>query len=303
MMNILDQIDTMEPWIISHGRCPVCKETATWFTVDFDGKGMCKECFQKKLEIALIRESIGQWTWERYSVSLSSLGFMKDRLLALIHFAGFQTMERLPGLLVENLGFDSAHPLAWYVRQKAYEACCYFTDNGKILETILRLEEYGSWQQRANMVKVVHELAPNNPGVQQFIARMVADISPNVRSHVANTIRDDKKTWAKTLFQKLRFDNNPLVREACQMEIKNLDTSMEEKTSQRTRQTRPLKMQTPSHNRTEMMIKRFGAFTLSEKVYELYLSHIPDLLDKKEYGANTLAALKMNNKEDRKSVV
>lgn len=296
-MNILDQVDTMAPWIISHGRCPVCKETATWFTVDFDGKGMCKECFQKKLEVALIRESIDQWAWERYSVSLSSLGFMKDRLLALIHFAGFQTMERLPGLLVENLGFDSVHPLAWYVRQKAYEACCYFQDNEKILETILGLEKYGSWQQKANMVKVVYQFAPNNPGVQQFIARMVTDASPNVRSHVADTIRNDKKTWAKTLFQKLRFDKNPLVLEACQMGISNPEISMEEKISQRTRQARPLKMKTPSHNRTEMMIKRYCAFAFPEKVYELYLSHIPDLLDKKEYDANTLAALKMNTKD------
>ena len=297
MMSFLDQIDTMTPWIISHERCPVCKKTVIWFTGDYDGMAMCKECFQKSLEVALIRESIGQWTWELYSVSLSSLGFMKDRLLALIHFAGFQTMERLPGLLVENLGFDSAHPLAWYVRQKAYEACCYFPDNEKILETIQGLEKYGSWQQKANMVKVVYELAPNNPGVQQFIARMVADISPNVRSHVADTIRNDKKTWAKALFQKLWFDKNPLVREACQMGIKNPDASMEEKISQRTRQNSPFKMQTPSYNRTEMMIKRYCAFAFPEKVYELYLSHVPDLLDKKEYDANTLAALKMNTKD------
>ncbi|OQY51688.1 MAG: hypothetical protein B6230_04290 [Desulfobacteraceae bacterium 4572_89] len=296
-MMSLDYIDEMEPWVITHGRCPVCKKTATRFTSNTSGKQKCMNCFHKALETRLIREDISQWTWERFSLSLSSLGSMKDRLIALIHFSVFQSVERLPKLLVENLGFDSPHPLAWYARQKAYEASIYFQDSGKILKTILGLQKFISWQQKANMVKVCYGIDSSSPDVKLFITQMASDSSPNVRCHVADTIKDDKQAWVKTLFRKLCFDNNPLVREACRMVIKGntaANGGRQGSGENRKLSRQPIKKQKPSYNRTEKFISMYCVFAMPKKIYEQYLSHIPDLLDKKKYKEKDLAALRIN---------
>lgn len=299
-MKSLDYIDEMEPWAINHGICPVCRKTATWFTNSISGKQKCMDCFHKALETRLIREDISQWTWERFSLSLSSLGSMKDRLSALIHFADFHTMERLPELLVENLGLDSPHPLAWYARQKAYEACIYFRDNGKLLKTIFGIQNFTSWQQKANMVKVCYGIDSSHTGVELFIIQMASDSSPNVRSHVAVTIKDDKQVWAKNLYRKLCLDNNPLVREACRIEIKDKNTSSGQNQGSlesRKFSPKPAKKQKSSYNRTEMFISRSCDFAMPKKIYAEYLSHIPDLLDKKKYKEKDLAALKINTED------
>jgi len=296
-MMSLEYIDEMEPWAINHGKCPVCKKTATRFTRDTSGKQKCMDCFHKALEARLIREDISQWTWERFSLSLSSLGSMKDRLIALIHFTIFQTMERLPELLVENLGFDSDHPLAWYARQKAYEACIYFRDKEKILKTILGVQKFTCWQQKANIIKVGYGIDSSNPDVKLLIAQMASDSSPNVRGHVADTIKDDKQVWAKTLFRNLCFDNNPLVREACGIGIKDntAGNGGKQGSGETRRLTRhPDKKQKPSYNRTEKFISMYCEFAMPKKIYEQYLSHIPDLLDKKKYKEKDLAELTIN---------
>jgi hypothetical protein len=295
----LDRIDEMEPWSISHGRCPVCKKIATRFT-NSRGKLNCMDCFQKQLEVRLIREDISLWTWERFSLSLSSLGSMKDRLTALIHFTTFQTMERLPEFLIENLGFDSVHPLAWYARQKAYEACLYFRDKEKILKTLLNIKKYTSWQQKANVAKAGYGIDPSSPIVKQIVIQMALDLSPNVRSHVADTIKGDKQVWAKTLFKKLSFDNNPLVREACRIGIKdptaapNANQGFMEKRKIR---SQPLKKQKYSYNQTEMLVLRHFDLAMPEKVFELYLSHIPDNMDKDQYTEKELASLAISTED------
>lgn len=280
---------------MGHKSCPVCNDMATQFVGTLKGVHTCRNCFQEYLETQLIRANIKEWSWERFSLALSVLGTMQDRLLALIHFRRFQGVDRVPGLLVENLGFESVHPLSQYARQKAYEACVFFTDRQKMLEIILALTEYSSWQQKANLVMVAHEIDPSHSKVQQFIIHIGNDPSPTVRSHVVETIRNDKAIWAKKLFQKLKADPNPLVREACQRTGKNL-------VRLKPRQVKPIKIKPvgtpkPSYTRHESIILRNVNFELQEKIYERYLSHIPDLLNKKKYSESELTALKTNTKE------
>jgi len=305
MMIRLDQIHDMEPWKILQRECPVCKKTATLFAGNITEQQACMACFHKQLEIKLIQENISQWTWERFSFSLSSLGEIEDRLRALIHFSFFQTMEATPELLVENLGFDTAHPLAWYARQKAHEACLYFKDKEKMIKTILGIEKFGSWQQKANMVKVSYELGSTQPEVIEFIERMASDPSPSVRSCVARIVmakKVKKIDWAKALYEKLSYDKNLLVREACGMENKDQNdiflhnAFLERKREARIRANRTIKPKA-SYNVTEMIINQHCNFPLQGMVYELYLSHIPDLLDKNNYSKDKLAALKQNTND------
>ena len=156
----------MKPWTVGHKRCPVCGKSVTWYAAE---RSSCRDCFLEALEIELIREDISHWSWERFYLALSSSGAMRDRLLALIHFAAFQTMEGTAKLLIQNLGFDSGHPLDWYTRQKAYEACFFFEDSEKMLKTVLSTKEFGSWQQKANMVKVCFDINSEAPKVIKFI--------------------------------------------------------------------------------------------------------------------------------------
>lgn len=302
-MVVLDQINTMEPWSVGHKRCPVCGKGATWHAV---GYSACRDCFLKALEIELIREDISDWGWERFSLSLSSSGSIKERLLALIHFRDFQTMEDMEKLLIENLGFDSDHPLAWYTRQKAYEACCFFEDSEKMLKSILSTKEFASWQQKANMVKVCCDINLEDPKVITFIEQMANDPSPNVRSHVAGTILDTKEAWAKKLCAQLRYDKNPLVRDVFERGQDNRETgynlipyTQREEEAGMTGRARAVKKQVAPYNKTEMAISCYCDFPMQEQVYTLYLSHLPDLLGKnkytdKNYTPKELAALKEN---------
>ncbi len=301
-MVLLDQINNMKPWTVGHKRCPVCGKGATWYAAE---RSACRDCFLEALEIELIREDISDWSWERFSLSLSSSGAMKDRLLALIHFRDFQPMEDMKKFLIENLGFDSDHPLAWYTRQKAYEACCFFEDSEKILKTILSTKEFVSWQQKANMVKVCCDINLEAPKVIKFIEQMASDPSPSVRSHVAGTILDNKEAWAKKLRTKLCYDKNPLVREVFEKRQDNRETgyNLEPHTwreeARMIERAKAVKKQVAPYNKTEMAIRCYCDFPKQEQVYTFYLSHLPDLLGKnkyteKKYTPKELAALKEN---------
>lgn len=306
MMVLLDQINTMKPWTVGHKRCPVCGKGKTWYAAE---RSACKDCFLDALEIELIRKDISHWSWERFSLSLSSSGAMRDRLLALIHFADFQTMGGMAELLIENLGFDLDHPLAWYTRQKAYEACGFFGDSEKMLTTVLSTKEFGSWHQKANMVKVCYDINSESPKAIKFIEQMACNTSPNVRNHVAGTIRDNKEGWAKKLCAKLRYDKNPLVREAFERRQDNRETvsdamplNWREEDARMIARTRAAEKKTASYNKTEMTISHYCNFPMQNQVYTLYLSHIPDLLGKnkyteKNYTPKELEALKANTED------
>ncbi len=300
MMTLLDQINTMKSWSLGDKKCPVCLNVATWFAPGFH---TCRECFLKALEIELIREDISHWSGEQFSLSLSASGDMKDRLLALIHFADFQTLEGVAKLLIENLGFDPHLPLGWYARQKAHEACVFFADSEKMLQTILGTEEFDSWQQKANMVKVCYEINPKKPEVIQFIKQMASDQSPNVRHHVANIIQDNQEAWAKALCNTLRFDANPLVREAfARRQTSRTPASLlpwQEETARIISRILDAENKLPVYNKTEQAIRIHCNFPMQDQVYTRYLSQIPDLLAKnkytqKKYTSKELATLKEN---------
>ncbi|RLB93691.1 MAG: hypothetical protein DRH26_03275 [Deltaproteobacteria bacterium] len=294
-MSDLYHFNMMQPWFIGHKKCPFCQDIATHFIGNVSGEHACRECYQIYLETQLIRANIKDWAWERFRLALSSLGTMEDRLLALIHYRRFQGVDSVPGFLIENLGFESSHPLSQYVRQKAYEVCVLFTGSQKILETILAMTEYGSWQQKANLVMVAYGIDPSDPKVKQFITHIGNDPSPNVRIYVADTIRKDKTAWARKLFQKLQFDTNPLVREACGGAGKNYGRLNPQKKI--TPKVTPIKKKTPSYSTNEIILLRNFKFELHEKIYDRFLSHIPALLDKKKYSKSALAALKINTKD------
>ena len=303
MMALLDQINTMKPWTVGYKRCPVCGKGANWYAA---GHPACKDCFLEALEIELIREDISHWSQQHFSLSLSSSGAMRDRLLALIHFKDFQTMEDMEKLLIENLGFDSDHPLAWYTRQKAYEACVFFEDSEKMLKTVLSTKKFGSWQQKANMVKLCCDINSESPKIIKFIGQMANDPSPNVRSHVAGSIRDNKKAWAKKLCAQLSYDTNALVREVFERRQYNSETAYNpmphtwgEEEAGTIERARAVKKQVAPYNKMEMSISYYCDFPIQNQVYSLYLSHLPDLLGKnkyteKNYTPKELEALKEN---------
>ena len=290
MMTVLDRIDALQPWVRGRQSCSVCEKDARWYVAGALEKPVCMDCFLTQLETQLVRTDISHWSWERFSVSLSALGSVRDRLLGLIHFGRFQTVERMPELLVENLGFDSEHPLALFVRQKALEACSYFADSQKIVKTILGVKKFVSWQQKSNMVKVCYGINSSDPKIIGFIEKMADDPSPNVRNHVAGILLKNNKNWAKALCMKLRRDKNPLVREAFDVNRYDREITLNAITdkilarqAQTLKKNRVLEKRGPFYNQTEMAIKGYCDLSLHKKIYALYLSHIPDLLDKKKY--------------------
>ncbi len=72
-----------------------------------------------------------------------------------------------------------------------------------------------SWQQRANITIACHNISPNHPTTIARFQMTAKDPSPSARIHVAPTISQIDKSWAKELWQDLCRDPNPLVREGC----------------------------------------------------------------------------------------
>jgi hypothetical protein len=292
----IHNINHMQPWAIRPMRCPVCKKKASLFTGNAPGELECSACFHKRLEKKFSTIDLTQWPWDRFSQALSARGPMEDRLMALIHFSAFQHVKELPALLVENLGFDANHPLADFVRQKAYEACRWFPYEKQMLTALFNAKHYQSWQQKANIAMAAHGIAPSQARVKDLVTQMAADDSPNVRSHVAYIIKGDTRPWTRDLFQTLQHDPNPLVREACQGGMPPRDTR--DKTQTQPAPPKVVKKK-PVYTKIEKIVLRNFDFSKHEALYESYLGHIPDLLDKTKYEAKAIEALEENTQESR----
>ncbi len=309
MMKRIDQIDGLRPWIMDAHLCPVCNEIATWYAAEDSNFPPCRDCYTKALEIELIQEDISDWKWERFSLALSGLGAMKERLLALIHFSKFQTMKGMADLLIENLGFKSGHPLDEYSREKALEACTYFNDSKKILSIALGMKQFNSWQQKANLAKICYHIDPTAKTVHMFIGQMARDTSPNLRHHIATLLINDTQAWAIQLCEQLRMDKNPLVREAFKKKTSELgmdhmlfETVLNELTNDMLRSNHAHEKEHKKYNSTETRIVLYCDLSDHRNIYTRYLSHIPDLLEKnrytpKKYTSAELTQLKKNTKE------
>ncbi|MBI9091720.1 MAG: hypothetical protein JEZ12_21125 [Desulfobacterium sp.] len=295
----IDDINHMKPWAIRPMKCPVCGKKTTRFTDNVQGNRECSHCFQERVEIRLKTVNMAPWTWERFSLALSPLGAMEDRLTALLHYHSFLQMKNLPELLIENLGYDANHPLAGFVRQKAYEACRMFPGEKQMLKALISVTNYRSWQQAANIAMAAYGIAPTLAQVKDLVTKMGADGSPNVRSHVAYMIKHDTSPWTRDLFQTLKHDPNPLVREACQEELPFRDTRGAPP-KRPTPPTPPKRVKNkPVYTKAEKAVIRHFDFSKHDHLYDSYLSHIPALLDKKKYDTKEIKALKKNTPESR----
>ena len=291
----LNDINEMKPWINSVKRCPSCKRQAKRFHINETGKKECSNCLHKRVADYLAGRDITGWTWNTFASSLSNSGSMADRLTALIHFEKFQTKKELPGLLIYNLGFVSGHPLDWFVRQKAVEITFQFNDRRKILSALLNSGQYNSWQQKANIMMAAYGINPSDSRVEELVRKMGQDSSPNVRKRVALLIKDNKKMWAKTLLNQLENDPNPLVRETFTENVKqNIRVPLQQR--YKTKSKKRKKQQEVFYNEVEKLVKNNLNISKNyKKIYDLYLSHLPGLMDQKKYKKEQLNELKQNN--------
>ncbi|ACN17759.1 conserved hypothetical protein [Desulforapulum autotrophicum HRM2] len=305
-MNLLDKISQMNFMHLGNVPCPMCRKKKTYFYATSKGVLGCRECIAQALQKQLMAAGKPDWTWERFTFALSSQASMADRLMALVHFNHFQGMAKLPKLLVDNLGFETDHPLSNLVRQKAFDACCTFKDRDRMLRPLLNHKKYTTWQQKANIARAAYCLAPTMARVKSLVIRIAKDVSPNVRAHVADIIQNDTNGWARSLFEELSRDKNPLVREACLKKTTSFDTmnaftkndnNTKKKTRVGSNSKAPPKKKTRPHNPIENRIKRSLTFPSLEKIYERYLAHIPDLLDPKQYAPGEIEDLKKNTQE------
>ncbi len=291
----LNDINEMKPWINSVKQCPFCQKQAELFNPNENGKEECSSCFHKRVENYLSDRDITEWTWNNFASHLSDSGLMADRLTALIHFKRFQRKKDLPELLIKNLGFVSGHPLDWFVRQKAVETFFQFNDRRKILNILLNFDQYNSWQQKANVALAAYSINPSDVRVEGLVRKMGHDSSPNVRKIVAMFIKGNKEIWAKALLNQLMDDPNPLVREAFTGGTEgNIAFSSQQRYT--TKKKKRNKQQDVFYNKVEkLVVDNLNISKNYEKIYDLYLSHLPGLMDKRKYNKKLLNDLKQNN--------
>lgn len=122
---------------------------------------------------------------------------------------GTEVVENLQIALVQNLGYQSKHPLAQTVRQAAVEAC---VATGKpILPLLLQLGKPEPWQFLANIVLVAGTIAPENKAVQSLLEDAARHPEPGVRMRVIMAVNDHDSSWAQALMISMAADPDPSV--------------------------------------------------------------------------------------------
>lgn len=125
---------------------------------------LCVGCVETELKKASRLEDLMRWTSEQYKTALSPTGHLRHRLIVLWRFReilmfverrNLADAEGLKTLLLENVGFQDAHPLAQTVRQAALHAC-----------------------------RVVDKSSPNAGGKKGILQALVKQLNPVVRELV-----------------------------------------------------------------------------------------------------------------------
>lgn len=305
----LKQINDMKAWQIIRQKCPGCHETATRFYRWSPRFFECDKCCERRVDKTLSQVDVSHWQLPRFLHEMSPMGTMVNRLLALKNTRHFSGARELPQLIANNLGYEDSHPLSAMARRLAGEAAVNFGDQKIMLGKLLTIRKYVSWLHKVNVVKTVHELAPEDAGVKKLIVSMSRDASPGVRRYLAPLLWKSKGAWTKKIFRELERDLNPLVREACSdarrvvspgNRIRNIRKPLprlEKKDITKSADT--VKTKVPRYSAMEKNVYRYYDFPLADQAYERYLKPLVEKLDKKKWPLKKRKALQTNCEESQ----
>ncbi len=97
-------------------------------------------------------------------------------------------LEQLKKLLIRNLGYVQAHPLAQTVRQAAFQACADF---GKPLTPLLlAMCEPTPWQFYANVLMILGKINPQDPAVYALLEKAALDPNAEIRKRAQAILLD-----------------------------------------------------------------------------------------------------------------
>ena len=213
----LEETNSLQPWKAQpYKNCAVCGKKAIHYTKTAQAGTVCQACCTAAIEKELIESNADKWPRKRIKKALSSRATIVERLAVLTHIHPIQLGMNIADLLIENMGFVSAHPLSHHVRQKAFDACGSYHNPRQMFEKLLKKRTFINWQQKINITKACYKISPNHPDTIAKFEMTARDPSPSARIDIASTIVTlQDKSWAKKLWEDLCRDSNPLVREGC----------------------------------------------------------------------------------------
>ncbi|MFK5952837.1 MAG: hypothetical protein QM498_07235 [Desulfobacterium sp.] len=213
----LGETNALKPWKAGpYESCAICGKGGIYYTQTAQAGTVCQACCTAAIEKELIASKANIWPRERIKNALSPRAAIVERLAVLTHIHPIQLEVDIRDLLIENMGFVSAHPLAHKVRQKAFEACISYHNPRQMFDKILKKQPFINWQQKVNITKACYHISPNHPDTIAKFEMTARDPSPSARTDIASFINQINKPWARKLWQDLCRDPNPLVREGCE---------------------------------------------------------------------------------------
>ena len=180
---------------------------------------LCPLCAASELKLLSADENPGDWSPKRILDALSPDGDIRSRLTVLWKFdeARRDLFSKRPkdeglllNLLVQNLGYIQAHPLALTVRQAALRSCSLVGQ--KMLALLLKTIRKDPWQFYANVLTAIGLIAPEKPEVRAILKKASEDSNPEIRRCVTTLFSKSTPSWAADILEKLSADRDFSVR-------------------------------------------------------------------------------------------
>ena len=276
--DVLRAIEALSTWSNESVRCVSCREISQRHTCTTPKGKLCVACAFDEFKKAIEKENVQKYTSNQILEALQAEGRLRVRMLILwkpveafqmfyVNFPGLY--PKFLQLVVSNLGYDSLHPFAPFIRQTTHHICVQLGKS--VLGTILAHWQKSPWFYYANLVLTAGLIAPHNQQVHKLLDEAAVDAHAGIRKNVLLAIEKNESPWAWETALMLAEDHDLGVRNYAKKIINNW------KSRKKTAPAQPEPGETPREvppivfDKLEEMIDRYYTAAVLKIIFKEYL--------------------------------
>ncbi|MDY0095881.1 MAG: hypothetical protein RBT80_24560 [Candidatus Vecturithrix sp.] len=197
LKDALEQVDALQFWSTGVFTCYACRKSVKGDKFTSRVGSVCLHCVESELKKTVRAVNLTAQTIPNLLESLAAGDAVRMRLTVLwrayevlqrVTREAPDQLEQLKKLLIRNLGYVQAHPLAQTVRQAAFQACADF---GKPLTPLLlAMCEPTPWQFYANVLMILGKINPQDPAVYALLEKAALDPNAEIRKRAQAILLD-----------------------------------------------------------------------------------------------------------------
>ncbi len=208
--NLLAGLDAVDQWYNNSSRAIPCvscstKEADALLTTPVGP--LCAQCVLSEIRMELEHTTSISPTAESMAAALGPEGTFLKRFHAIWSFhlwngdyRGYEDPDLKP-LLVDNLSFSSAHPLAAAVRDVALNSVIDMRYG--CLNTLLLTKDKEPWRTNVNVITALLEIAPDKTEVSSFMQKAASDPILETRRHLIAELKTLPHGWAAEILKQM----------------------------------------------------------------------------------------------------